>query len=63
MEDYQLAATWAKEKGHDESIEFYATVSTQNGKECGPDSLREIATAIDRYGKKREKQTCHTNRQ
>lgn len=34
MKDYQLAATSAREKGHDENIEFYATVSTQSGKEC-----------------------------
>ena len=34
MKDYQLAATSAREKGHDENIEFYATVSTHSGKEC-----------------------------
>lgn len=32
MEDYQLAATWAKEKGHDENIEYHAIVSTQDDK-------------------------------
>ena len=25
MEDYQLAATWAKEKGHDKNIEYHYT--------------------------------------
>ena len=76
IEDYQLAATWAKEKGHNGNIEsyetgelnnileqFYATVGTQGGKECKPDRLRVMATAIDRHVKDREKQTFHTNRQ
>ena len=54
MEDYQLAATWAKEKGHDENIEFHGIVSTQDDKECKPDNLRMIAIAIDRFAKERE---------
>lgn len=62
IEDYQLAATYAKEKGHDEKIEFHATVRTLDGKECKPDSLRMIAIATDRFFKERDKQIFHTNR-
>ena len=70
---YRLAASWVKKKGHEEkNIEsyetgelnnvfeqFYATVRKQDGKEYKPDSLRVMATAIDRHVKERENQTFH----
>lgn len=54
--------SWAAQKGYDESIEsyepaalnkileeFYATVRKKDGKDYEPDSLRVMATSIDRY--------------
>ena len=54
--------TWTKEKGHDENIElyepseldklleqFYASVRKQDGTDFERDSLRVMATAIDRH--------------
>ncbi|KAL9987244.1 hypothetical protein ACROYT_G001519 [Oculina patagonica] len=54
--------SWASEKGYDESIEkyepealnkileeFYATVRKKDGEDYEPESLRVMATAIDRY--------------
>ena len=59
--------TWAKGKAHDENIElyepgelnklleqFYATVRKQEGTDYELDSLRVMATAIDRHLKENE---------
>ena len=58
----KVRKSWAAQKGHDESIEkyepealnkileqFYATVRKKDGDDYEPDSLRVMATAVDRY--------------
>ena len=59
--------SWAAQKGYDESIEkyerealnkileeFYSTVSKKDREDYEPDSLRVMATAIDRYLSEKE---------